>query len=45
MITGKNLLRFLLVLVPVSLYLGLTHASPDAGSSWPPASPSCRWPA
>jgi Ca2+:H+ antiporter len=29
-ITGKNLLRFLLVLVPVSLYLGLSHAS----STW-----------
>ncbi len=28
MITGKNLLRSLLVLVPVSLYLGFSHASP-----------------
>jgi Ca2+:H+ antiporter len=26
--SGKNLLRVLLVFVPVSLYLGLTHASP-----------------
>jgi Ca2+:H+ antiporter len=28
MLTGKNLLRLLLLLVPVSAYLGLTHASP-----------------
>jgi Ca2+:H+ antiporter len=28
MFTGKNLLRSLLVFVPVSAYLGLTHASP-----------------
>lgn len=28
MFTGKNVLRLLLVMVPVSAYLGLTHASP-----------------
>jgi Ca2+:H+ antiporter len=28
MITGKNALRLLLVFVPVSIYLGMTHASP-----------------
>lgn len=28
MLTGKNLLRLLLLLVPVSAYLGLTHAPP-----------------
>ncbi len=28
MITGKNLLRVLLVFVPVSAYLGMSHASP-----------------
>jgi Ca2+:H+ antiporter len=28
MFTGKNVLRLLLLLVPVAIYLGLTHASP-----------------
>lgn len=28
MLTGKNAVRLLLVFVPVSIYLGLTHASP-----------------
>ncbi|HSB61069.1 MAG TPA: cation transporter, partial [Vicinamibacteria bacterium] len=28
MLTGKNLLRVLLVCVPVSFYLGISHASP-----------------
>jgi Ca2+:H+ antiporter len=28
MFTGKNALRLLLIFVPVSIYLGLTHASP-----------------